>query len=573
MKNGAGSLCFRPFALFRVLTLPGLTSDPLMGRTRIKSAGVTAGGKPAPYSTSYGGIAGLACSAARRTFPRPCNRLPIPDLSIYDPTPELLSRHRAARLPRPFESPLPLSDPRRSTCGHGPHVPPGDDFFAYANGAWLKTPRSRPTAALGDGAIARRPHQPAHRRAHPGGGQERRPRAPTARKIGDYYASFMDEAAIEAKGLAPLKPDLATHRRHQATASALARVPGRRRCAPTSTRSTRPTSTPTTCSASGWRRTSTTRPATCRSCCRAGSACRTASYYLDRRRAWRRSAPSTRPHIADAEAGGHRGRATRRPRASCALETRSRRRTRAARTQTTCTRRNNHWTRERFRHQGAGARLARRSSPPRGLGEQATFIVWQPSAVTGLSALVASEPLDDLEGLPGLPRHRASRARAAQGLRRRALRLLRQGAVRHAQQRATAGSARWTPPTTRWARRSASSTSTQYFPPADKARAEAMVRTSSPPSAGASTRSTGWRRRPRPRPRRSWPCSRSASAIPTTGATTPPSTSCAGDAFGNAQRAELFEYQRNLAKLGQARGPRRVGDDAADGQRGQPAGA
>ena len=46
----------------------------------------------------------------------------------------------------------------------------------------------------------------------------------------------------------------------------------------------------------------------------------------------------------------------------------------------------------------------------------------------------------------------------------------------------------------------------------------------------------------------------------------------AGDAFGNAERAALFEYRQNLAKLGKPGGPRRVGDDAADRERGEPAG-
>ena len=38
-----------------------------------------------------------------------------------------------------------------------------------------------------------------------------------ARKIGDYYASFMDEAAIEAAGAAPLKPELAAIAPHVRT--------------------------------------------------------------------------------------------------------------------------------------------------------------------------------------------------------------------------------------------------------------------------------------------------------------------------------------------------------------------
>ena len=32
--------------------------------------------------------------------------------------------------------------------------------------------------------------------------------APEARKVGDYYASYMDEAGIEARGLRPLQPTL-----------------------------------------------------------------------------------------------------------------------------------------------------------------------------------------------------------------------------------------------------------------------------------------------------------------------------------------------------------------------------
>ena len=45
-----------------------------------------------------------------------------------------------------------------------------------------------------------------------------------------------------------------------------------------------------------------------------------------------------------------------------------------------------------------------------------------------------------------------------------------------------------------------------------------------------------------------------------------------GDAFGNAERAELFELQRNLAQARAAGRSRRVGDAAAAGQRGEPAG-
>lgn len=86
-------------------------------------------------------------------------------------------------------------------------VAPGDDFFAYANGAWLKgtvIPEGkerwgarneindltrRQIAALLDGAGA----------APPG---------TAARKVADFRAAWLNEAAIEARGLAALRPAL-----------------------------------------------------------------------------------------------------------------------------------------------------------------------------------------------------------------------------------------------------------------------------------------------------------------------------------------------------------------------------
>ena len=78
-------------------------------------------------------------------------------------------------------------------------VAPGDEFNLYANGAWVKaTPIPPDKSSYGVGTIVsdktRKQLQDLIQNA---GG-----------KIGDYYAAFMDEAAIEAKGAAPLKPQL-----------------------------------------------------------------------------------------------------------------------------------------------------------------------------------------------------------------------------------------------------------------------------------------------------------------------------------------------------------------------------
>jgi putative endopeptidase len=87
-------------------------------------------------------------------------------------------------------------------------VSPGHDFFAYANGGWLKTQEIPPDrASYGTGAIVdeitvKRTGEliaEAAGKAPPGS---------DARKIGDYYASYLDEAGIAARGLAPLQPML-----------------------------------------------------------------------------------------------------------------------------------------------------------------------------------------------------------------------------------------------------------------------------------------------------------------------------------------------------------------------------
>ena len=88
-------------------------------------------------------------------------------------------------------------------------VKPGDDFDNFANGTWRKTaviPADR--ASTG---IFLQVFQKAEKRnaqivreagaGHPAAGSDQR-------KIADYYAAFMNEAAIEKAGLTPLKPEL-----------------------------------------------------------------------------------------------------------------------------------------------------------------------------------------------------------------------------------------------------------------------------------------------------------------------------------------------------------------------------
>ncbi|NUQ19159.1 MAG: M13 family metallopeptidase [Sphingomonas sp.] len=88
-------------------------------------------------------------------------------------------------------------------------VKPGDDFWAYVNGTWNKNTQiasdrasAGPFVTLSDGA-ERDVRQIVEQLANDPN------RDHLGQQIGDYYSSFMDTAAIEAAGTAPLKPYLA----------------------------------------------------------------------------------------------------------------------------------------------------------------------------------------------------------------------------------------------------------------------------------------------------------------------------------------------------------------------------
>ena len=89
-------------------------------------------------------------------------------------------------------------------------VKPGDDFEEYANGAWRKTteiPADRSSTGVGFEVFQKAEKRNADLVREAGAGK---PAAGTPqRMIADYYAAYMDEAGIEKRGLAPLKERLA----------------------------------------------------------------------------------------------------------------------------------------------------------------------------------------------------------------------------------------------------------------------------------------------------------------------------------------------------------------------------
>ena len=89
-------------------------------------------------------------------------------------------------------------------------VKPGDDFFDFVNGTGRSAPRSPPTARS-SGSIQCSTTRSSATFARSSRRWRSNPAASGAsgRQVGDYYASFMDEAAIEQRGTAPLTPYLA----------------------------------------------------------------------------------------------------------------------------------------------------------------------------------------------------------------------------------------------------------------------------------------------------------------------------------------------------------------------------
>ncbi len=86
-------------------------------------------------------------------------------------------------------------------------VKPGDDFFAYANGGWLK--RTSIPNDQGRWSSFAELDEVARQRTRELLEQAQSATDKTERKAADYYSALLNESAIEAKGYAPLEQDIA----------------------------------------------------------------------------------------------------------------------------------------------------------------------------------------------------------------------------------------------------------------------------------------------------------------------------------------------------------------------------
>ncbi|HXY18864.1 MAG TPA: M13 family metallopeptidase [Gemmatimonadales bacterium] len=287
--------------------------------------------------------------------------------------------------------------PGLDTAGMDRSVRPGDDFYLYANGAWLRgttIPADRSSyggfSIANDRAEARLTTIVQSVAAAPA-------KAGTdLRKIGDYYHSFLDTTAIEARGVEPLEPEL---NRIAAIGdrTALARYLGATLRADVDPINNGNIDTDDLFGL--WVAQDFDAPTQYSAyLLQGGLEMPDRSYYLDTSAAMAGIRTQYREHVARmlALAGFAAG-------AGMAdtildLETKIARVQESREDSYDVLKGNNHWARAEFASRAPGLDWEAFLGAA-GLGDVATFVAWQPGAIAALSALTASEPLSAWKAL------------------------------------------------------------------------------------------------------------------------------------------------------------------------------
>ena len=374
-------------------------------------------------------------------------------------------------------------------------VKPGDDFFSYANGTWVKNtqiPADR--SRIGGFYIADQEREKNTRelfddilKSNPTSGNDA--------LIANYYKAYLNTDAIDRAGLAPAKADLDAI---AAIADKRAAERGDRRHAPRRHRSAQRDQLPHRESVRHLRHAGP------------GDAGRAAALSdAGRHRPARARILSVRrPQDGRASRTKYQRLCRDRSCSSPAIPTRRAPRGRIIDLETKIAKA--HETREESEDFAKGAQVWTRAE----LEQKAPGIDW--GALLDAAQLGSAQKFDayhfardpearragrlgaaaELEGLAGLPHAEPAGERAAQAVPRRELRLLRHGARRARRSSGRATSWRSTRPATRCRTRSARPMSTNISRPRPRPRSRTWSTTSRPRSPSASRRSTGWRRRP-----------------------------------------------------------------------------
>jgi putative endopeptidase len=426
-------------------------------------------------------------------------------------------------------------------------VAPGDDFFKFANGTWFrKTEIPADRSSYGSGAIVTERTNQRNVELIQAAAASKAAAGSPERKVGDYYASFMDEAAIEKKGLAPLKPRLDAIA-GIADKRALARVLGSTLRADMDALNA--TDLYTDAIFGLWIAQDLNAPDRyVPFLLQGGLDMPDRSYYLDAAPQMEELRTKLRAHIAKVLELGKIADAPARAAQVYELERKIALVHASREDSSNIEKSNNPWPRPAFDAKAPGLDWKEYFAAA-GLGAQTEFVVWHPSAITGISKLVASESLDVWKAYLTFHalEHFADVMPAA---------FQAEAFVFH-------GTALTGTPKQRdrW-KRAVDATGAalgeavgqmyvaKYFPPADKARVEQMV-ANLMTAFGKRVEGLEWMTpATKARARAKLATLKVHVGYPERFRDYSALSVVAGDAFGNAERAELFELARNLAKLG-----------------------
>jgi putative endopeptidase len=439
------------------------------------------------------------------------------------------------------------SAPGLDVAGMDRSVKPGDDFFTYANGTWAATteiPADRSSYSAGvvlteltDRRVADLIKEAASGKAAAGS---------DLRKVGDFYSGYMDSTAIDAAGLTPLRPTLdsiaAISDRTQ-----LARMLGSTVRADVDMLNN--TNVYTENILGLWVAQDLDDPSHYSPfLLQGGLGMPDRDYYLDTSSTMAATRRKYQEHVAAMLTLAKVADAAAKADAIMRLETGIASAHTSREVTGDVTKGNNHWSREDFAAKAPGLEWGTFLTAA-GLGATKRFVVWQPGAVRGISALAASEPLETWKDYLTFHAIQSRVAVLPSAYYSQSFAFF--GPVLTGAQK----------PRDRWKRAVGATNDAlgfavgrlyaeRYFPPAEKARAQAMVAnliaafrsridrldwmapaTKAQAKAKLAVLKVGVGYPDR------WPGYQGLEVKP-------------GDAFGNAERARLYQLRQSLARLG-----------------------
>jgi predicted metalloendopeptidase len=426
-------------------------------------------------------------------------------------------------------------------------VKPGDNFFAFANGTWYRNteiPADRSswgTFQIVADLTDKRTAELIRGAAHDASG------GATAAKIGNYYFAYMDEAAIEKRGATPLAAGL----------KRIAAIQDRRQLAAALGATLRAdvdvlnsTNLHTENLFGLWVAQDLDDPSRYSGfLLQGGLVMPDRDYYLNPSQHMADVRASYQAHIekvlrlageADAHAQAQRVYALEQHIAAV----------HSTRADTEdVLKGNNHWKRADFAQRAPGLDWSAFFRAAR-LDAQPQFVVWQPAALTGIAALVGSEPLDSWKAFLRFHYIEASSPYLSKAF-------VEEHFDFH--ERVLSGTPQQPP---RWKVAVAETNAAlgmavgqlyvaRYFPASEKARAEAMVKNLLAAFAARIDKLEWMAPQTRAEAKAKLAVLKVGVGYPDHWRSYDGLQVSATDAFGNAERAQRFEYQRNLDKFGQ----------------------